>query len=738
MRNYFLQTANILLLFIGISGFTYLPANAQCAMRELSLSERVGQSEYIFEGELIDQYSLWNVQKTHIFTINKIKVFKDFTQNADPEILLLTQGGTVGEISEVVSPNLYLQKGDKGIFFANLTTDITIEATRLLENEGKNTGTAAVNHSYLLQPFGAAQGFVRYNDDAMKTAFDVYTQYFDIEKQIYRPIAEQKGHVFRTIYTPKPQPALKQLLIPAISAISPTILRAGMKDTIYITGTGFGTFIDQAALQFRNPDYYGFSISYQSVQAANIISWTDTQIIAIVPGRDIAVGGAGAGSGSIRVRNSTGTVTTSDQEITVLYNRHVHNSFSFVNLSNDNTSGGYTFTYNTNFNTNTAAKNALQRALQTWVCGAMTNFNFAATTTTTNCPAADNINLVSFDNNCLLATGTLAQTTQWYTSCSNGDKYYMEMDIIFSSATAWNYGPAATGTTQKDFESIALHELGHAQGMGHVSDYGKIMYPSLSSAVDIRSIDADALTCVQNIVARSKELNGCGSSAYIPVATCGLKLKINALLQGAYNTTNGNMNTQLTALLPTNQPFNQAPWNYTGTETIANLPANITDWVLVEVRQNATSTLLARKAALLRQDGTVVGTDGSIGVNFLGLTPYTTPYYIVLRSRNHLAVMSQNTLTLPNITMLDFSNSANVRGSNQLTNVGGKYALWAGDGNANGVVNIADFNVFMSQTTSSPNQYLKADYNMDGSITIGDFNLYRPNAAIIGVSEIRY
>lgn len=727
-------------LLLGLLCLNIEQAKAQCALYELSLSDRVAKSAYIFEGVVTAQNSFWDSENRHIYTINKIKVFKDFTQNANDEMYLLTQGGTVDEISEVVSPNLNLNKGNIGIFFANVTSNVFGENFLANDENGAKYSFFKKIPLYL-SPHGGAQGFIRYEQDAPNRAVDFYRHYSNVCEQIYYPIVRQKGHVFREL-APKEEPVLpKQLLIPTINALSPETLRAGMGDTLYISGSGFGTFSGQATVMFRNPDYYGFSVSYQSVQAANIVTWTDTEIVVVVPGRDIAIGSAGAGTGSVRVKTFDGVLATSAQTLTVLSNRHVHNSFTKVNLSNDNGTGGYTFTCNTIFNANTAAKNAFQRALQTWTCSAMTNFTMSSLTTALNCPANDNTNLISFDTNCLLPEGTLAQTTQWFSSCTNGDKYYFEIDVIFSSATAWNYGPTATGTTQKDFESIALHELGHAQGMGHVLNYGKIMYPSLSAGVDIRQIDADAMSCVQDITARSRLNNGCGTSTYIPITTCGIKTRINAFLQGTYNATTGTMNTQLANLLPLTQPFNQAPWNYNGTETIGNNIAlnNVVDWVLLEARTTPNAPAAAQKAALLAQDGTIIGTDGSIGVNFSGLTAFNTPYYIIVRPRNHLAVMSQNAITLPNSIALDFSNINNIRGLNQaVLLIDGKYALFAGDGDGNGIINVFDFNLFRSQIGTSPNQYLKGDYTLNGSVTIDDFNIYRPNATVIGIGDIRY
>lgn len=697
---------------------------AQCAINPLSLLERATNATYIIEGEVLSQTSFWDNAGTHIYTANTIAPYKDFKGNINTkEVLILTKGGTVGDITETTTPSLSLQVGDMGLFFAQMSPLY----------DGKKT--TSIPH---LEPYGDIQGFIAY-DPYTHTAIDISRLYKHIETAIYEPIVAQLGKPYRTIAAlPQHDIAKAQQLLPAIASITPLTIRGGMRDTITISGTGFGTYAGVATIQFRNPNYYGLSVAYQSVPANHIVSWSDTQIRVIVPGRDIVLGTAGAGSGALRVKNSSDVVGQSLDEITVLYNKEVA-GFAAVNMGNDNTTGGYTFRYSNGFNGNTAAKNALQRALQTWRCVALINMNTSSSTTTISCPGNDNINLISFDTNCTLPTGTLGQTTQWYASCTNGDKFFIEMDMLFSTAITWNYGPGATVASQKDFESIVLHELGHANGQGHVLDYGKLMYPSLASGIDIRSIDNDALTCTHIVLARSAQNNGCTGGSYVPnTGVCGIRAQVKVFLQGAYNTTTGLMSTELSGIIPTEQPFNRVPWLYDGTEISPTLPNNITDWVLVEARTTPNAAPIERKVALLRNDGILLAPDGSLGVPFANLTPYT-PYYIVVRHRNHLAVMSQNAVSLPNALSFDFSKAANILGNNQAALMSdGKYALFAGDFFANGVISVLDFNLYATQVGSTPNQYLDSDCNLDKNVTINDFNQYRPNAIVIGIDPIRY
>lgn len=235
-----------------------------------------------------------------------------------------------------------------------------------------------------------------------------------------------------------------------------------------------------------------------------------------------------------------------------------------------------------------------------------------------------------------------------------------------------------------------------------------------------------------------------GNYTTCPVHLPPVRVKIQVFLQGAYTGT-GTMSNTLRSnnLLPLQQPFNRPPWNYSGTEaadTPGSIPANATDWVLIEVRDAANPyVIVERRAVWLLQSGVVTDLDNSPnGVSFYTLTE-NAAYYLCLRTRNHMAVISANPVTLPNTTIFSFGNPANVwQGTTQLANVGnGYYALWAADMNANGTITMHDYNLFALQVTAPALLYDPADCNLDGIINEQDFTLYRQNAGVIGVNEIR-
>jgi len=129
-----------------------------------------------------------------------------------------------------------------------------------------------------------------------------------------------------------------------------------------------------------------------------------------------------------------------------------------------------------------------------------------------------------------------------------------------------------------------------------------------------------------------------------------LPLDIKVFFEGSYNS--GSMTTNLVfgGILPSTQPYNTSPWNYSGSEVISNdLYANgiaysIVDWVLVELRDKTNpSTVISTRAAFLMQDSTITDMDGTNPVKF---DIILDSYYVSVHHRNHLPIMSANPVSL--------------------------------------------------------------------------------------------
>jgi hypothetical protein len=201
-------------------------------------------------------------------------------------------------------------------------------------------------------------------------------------------------------------------------------------------------------------------------------------------------------------------------------------------------------------------------------------------------------------------------------------------------------------------------------------------------------------------------------------------------LEGPYS--NGSMRTTLNTagIIPLGQPYNIAPWNYTGTENVSSIPLGVVDWILVQLRSNTTTTV-ATRAAFVKSDGTVVDVDGASPVDFPGVG--VGNYYIVIKHRNHLAIMSASAVPLGGSSSLyDFTTAqSQAYGAGPMKGLGtgntAPFGLYAGDANADGQITSTDFNVFNPKFTLAATGYQASDWNLDGQVTSTDFNLFNPN-----------
>jgi hypothetical protein len=199
-------------------------------------------------------------------------------------------------------------------------------------------------------------------------------------------------------------------------------------------------------------------------------------------------------------------------------------------------------------------------------------------------------------------------------------------------------------------------------------------------------------------------------------------------LQGPYNS--GSMSTALNpTYLPLSQPYNNSPWSYSGTESVSSIPSGVVDWVLIQLRSTYNGTTVATRAAFLKSNGDIVDLDGTSPVDFIGISP--GDYYIVVKHRNHLAVMSASAVTLPNISVYDFTDSqskAYVYNSDGMVSLGGtpeKFGMFAGDANKTGAITVGDLTSAIPQLGT--NGYNDNDMNMSGAVTVGDLTIAIPN-----------
>jgi hypothetical protein len=211
----------------------------------------------------------------------------------------------------------------------------------------------------------------------------------------------------------------------------------------------------------------------------------------------------------------------------------------------------------------------------------------------------------------------------------------------------------------------------------------------------------------------------------------GIVVNLNALLEGPFNGTTMSTNLYTAGLLPLSQPYNMAPWSYSGSESVAVIPnGNVVEWVLVELRDavNAGSatvgTRIARQAAFVLNDGTITAMDGFSDLIFN--VTITNNLFAIVWHKNHLGIMSAMPLTLSGgMYSYNFTTSGTqAYGANSQKQLAvGKWGMYSGDGDANNTVNLTDKTAVWTPN-SGKKGYLNADFNRNGQVNNPDKNNY--------------
>ncbi|GHB67277.1 hypothetical protein GCM10007390_20730 [Persicitalea jodogahamensis] len=199
-----------------------------------------------------------------------------------------------------------------------------------------------------------------------------------------------------------------------------------------------------------------------------------------------------------------------------------------------------------------------------------------------------------------------------------------------------------------------------------------------------------------------------------------------------------------TPMIPLTSPYNY--WN--PTVTANTIPANvlnatgqdaIVDWVFVELRDATNpAVIVSSRSALLQRDGDIVDLDGVTPLPVR--SPAGTTYYVAVRHRNHLAVMTAGAVTMTTVgTTVDFRKASTPtyrKGiqpihQSQVDVLQGK-ALWAGNAlRDDGVIyqgTSNDVNPIYQQVIGASGNintlpfyilkgYYGGDINMDGKLT---------------------
>jgi hypothetical protein len=465
---------NRYIITIALMLFSMGAMKAQCTDFHPGLKQRFKESSLVIEGKVIGKEAFYDNSQQYIYTRNLIEPYRSFKGKAGAIIELVTPGGILGNDALLYSGALHLDIGQSGVFF------LQAYQGRILEN--------TPDASFLWGTAGKST-FIAYRPDGKK-AYDGQQVYASVE-HLYQALERISGQEYKMLLEAD-EPAIPRNPLMAIHEILPPVTNAGVDDTLIIRGEGFGEVA--GTIFFSNADNGGQG--YTSTYPWHIVSWADTLLQVKVPHK--------AGTGRFIVLGATG-VAFSEQAVDVNFaHTNVVSAQAFyqprlVDESGDD-DGGYRFSLSDNTDNGgvavaeeEGALDALVRAAGAWrdSIGVPLYVNAECPTTSQQAPGGldDDINLITFDNDSWdlaleVSPYTLAVTVSRYARCEHTDWELVDVDIVMrrnghpnhiGHAIDWHFGPEMPSETQLDFQSVMVHEFGHAIQLQHVVDPEAVM-----------------------------------------------------------------------------------------------------------------------------------------------------------------------------------------------------------------------------------------------------------------------
>lgn len=505
---------------------------SQTILQEIPLNNQIEKSSLVIEGKVIAKKSFWDVNRNNIYTMNTVEVLKVFKGEHVAKVEVVTIGGTVGTEVLNVSPSLKLQKGDIGVF--------------ALENNQTTLDVTSKSSTKKYKPYASLQSFFKYSlydgrvvnsfNKKKKSKMSFYEEIMSYTKSNYIQVSELA----------KPDNSTKKgLLAPSGITFDLSSASAGTKTVLTINGTDFG--VTQGKVGFSNADDGGATFVF--AEDTQVLTWSNTEITVEIPSQ--------AGTGTIVVQDSALDNGVSAAELTITYSEAnvlvdpddgTNNGGSNGPLGeyaystrhvNDNGSGGYTWEMQTDFFNDNDSKVAFEKVLDQWRCESKINWTASTNATAIDVTASDGVNVVRYDNigETTLDPGVLAACFSRISACGSlGDidswkAHVFELDIVFHGETEWYFGTGLPSFSEFDFESVALHELGHGHQLGHVVDItydgdnlDDVMHYAISNSEQQRVLSVGNKEVANNVQSRSTSIMACSVASMVNSTICNLSV----------------------------------------------------------------------------------------------------------------------------------------------------------------------------------------------------------------------
>ncbi len=547
-----------ILLLLGCG--TYLagkPAdNVVCSGIKLNLNTRLDAAHMVIKGRVVESNSYWDDNQSKIYTLHKILVFSAFCKNetfALPEIYVLTEGGTIGNMGRVVHGAVQLQQHQTGYF---MLTGSRHYLTFL---------NAGINAFYEI--YSGVQGVV----DIENTLHDCWQTFGNSEQEFEtRYLADFKRTLFtsNTATVPVHKKPANRLTMD-LQSVSPVKILGGMGQVLTITGSGFGSTQGSGYVAFLK----NYTTYHSSTEAAafHYLSWTDSKITLEMPN---------AFSGKVRVYQGPGYAESSDTlHVMANVNTISYSPLDYYHLNNINGSGGHTWFLKQDLFNNPSAKKAVEDVFAEFRCKTGVNYTLENKSVWLPYKLNDAKNCILFDSTGYeLPAGTAAYCEFGWKSCILGGQTFYTVnaqELRISNKIDWYYGTGQPPSGKGKLRYVLFHELGHSLQLGHVSEEGESMHPIVTNLPADNWNKRDTLTTADQEAGkylvqqcRNFTFRACNVKPMLSLADC----------KNVYSTSAGlDLNQKSNNTLPYPNPLNQRGllfipemWNMSDVQVLDN------------------------------------------------------------------------------------------------------------------------------------------------------------------------
>ncbi len=494
-------------VFVFLIAFLFgVESRAQCLMVPNAVVQVLNSSGKIIEGRVVHQEAFFG-SDGNIYTRNSIDVYRVFKGDVGFSMDVITEGGVIGDMMQVVTPSAQLKIDDYGVLV-------------LQENTERLLGSVATAFYRVHERTGDVYGLQQ--ADERSVLYDLIARSVGSESIELRriPLDMLETDVDQAVRA-----------VPTISTVYPLQVTAGTRTVITISGSDFGEQQGDGFISFRNADDGGQSFVPLD-PGPHYLSWSDTEIQLFVPSATL-FNSTVAGTGIIRVTTNNSLSTESTQLLSVKYAKteviysEELNETMLVGKQN----GGYSFNMNGRLNGLLAGSPILNDALEKWTCNTGVNFNLDDELVNVADWHHDGVNVIGLAEEGELPNYLLGRTVTTFSGCGTplGIQWNLEeVDVLLNSDVDWWSAAGQPMQNKFDLATAVLHELGHAHLLQHNNNTGSPMYFQIAEGAMRRDLHINAdVGGGSFVVAESAAIeHTCGDELHAPFdfSNCDLSL----------------------------------------------------------------------------------------------------------------------------------------------------------------------------------------------------------------------